>query len=397
MMVIIKKSILFLIFSLTLNSFVYANNGCIVNGLDIKKADKGWITIGIKDNSNCSVYKFVKTGYGLYSLTASDMNVKLGDIVIDAYSSSKITSIIPREKEIYFKLNFDPSVVYKLIDGVRYISFMPPKDLIIFDNNPINMIEKLECKRSIGIIDITTSSPISFDYGKIKDNLQYVDIENAYISDKTEIIGSCKDDMTYSYIPHPLRIRFLISNLNYTNSIAYLLEYNMLTFSQIIERNIVYVTKISQEIFDNKTVLNIGLSSGDITSIIKKSDKEFVIELNENTSSIGNLTYPRKFTTGIVRSIGRQSIGKKDRFIVRIDTGNTLNIINNDNGFTIETFKGNTVEDNISIIDNKTKKGVKVEENTSTKDNKTIKNIQNRDNSSATDKKAIIEQSEKDG
>lgn len=397
-MMIIKRLIYFLIFSLALNNFVYANNECVVNGLDIKKTDKGSITISINDNGNCFMYKFIKTTEGLYSLTASNnMTVDLGDIDIDVYSSSKISAIIPRERVIYFRLNFDPLLSYKLVDGITYISFTPPKNLIIIDNNPINMIEKIDCKRSIGIIDITTTAPISFDYGMIKDNLQYVDIDDAYISDKTEIVGSCKEDMTYTYILNPLKIRFLISNLNYVNNIAYLLDYNFLTFSQIIEGNTVYITKISQEIFDNKTVLDIGLSSGDITSIIKKSDKEFVIEVNENTSSIGNLSYQRRFTTGAVRSIGRQNIGKKDRFVVRIDSGNNLNIINNDNGFTIETFSDSQVDDNITIIDKKTRKGSKVKDNTLVIDNKTIKNIQDKNNPSAIDKKTIIEQSEKDG
>ena len=431
-MTIIIRSILCLIFSLAVNNLVYAKYSCVVNGLDIQKTDNSSITIKVKDNGNCFMYKFLKTGDDLYSLTTSnDMTVDIGDIDIDAYSRSKISAIIPREKVIYFRLTFNPSITYKLSEGVTSISFIPPKGLIIVDNNPINMIEKIDCKRSIGIIDIVTTSPISFDYGMIKENLQYVDIDDAYISNKTDIAGSCKDDMTFSYISYPLSVRLLISNRNYINNIAYLLDYNLLTFSQIIEENTVYVTKISQEILDNRTVLNIGLSSGDITAIIKKSDREFVIEVNGNTSSIGNLSYQRRFTTGAVRSIGRQSVGKKDRFVVRIDSGNNVNIINKDNGFVIETFKDTEVTDNISIIDKKTKKakktfdnssmlndksvkklkdtgvkdnssildkkvlnGIAVEDNSSTIKDKTIKNI--KDNSSAIDKKAIIEQSEKD-
>ncbi len=364
-MITIMRSTYTLIFSLMLNSLVYANNGCIVNGLDIEKTDKNAIMISIKDNSNCFNYKFIKTGDELYSLTADDMTANLSDIDIDAYSRSKISAIIPRERAIYFRLNFDPKITSKIVDGLTYISFLPPKSLIIIDNNPINMIEKIDCKRSIGIIDISTTAPISFDYGVIKDNLQYVDIGDAYISDKTEIIGSCKDDMTYSYLSYPLSVRFLISNLNYLNNIAYLLESNLLTFSQLIESNTLYVTKISQEIFDNRTVLNIGLSSGEVTAIIKKSDREFLIEINENTSSIGNLSYQRRFTTGAVRSIGRQNVGKKDRFVVRIDSGNNINIINNNNGFTVETFKDTQVEDNFSTVDNQVIDGVKVEDNSS--------------------------------
>ncbi len=435
-MMIIKRSILFLIFSLTLNSLVYAKNSCVVNGLDIQKTDNSSITIKVIDNGNCFMYKFDKTGDELYSLTTSNgMKVKLGEIDTDAYSRSKISAIVPREKVIYFRLNFNPSFTYKLLDGVTYISFTPPKNLIIIDNNPINLIEKIDCKRSIGIIDITTTAPIAFDYGMIKENIAYVDIDDAYISDQTEIIGSCKEDMTFFYISYPLSVRFLISNLNYINNIAYLLDSSLLTFSEILEQNTVYVTKISQELFDNKTVLNIGLSSGEVTAIIKKSAKEFVIEINENTSAIGSLPYQRRFTTGDVRSIGRQNIGKKDRFVVRIDSGNNINIINRDNGFTIETFKDSNVDDNISIINKRTTKSVKskvnnkdnstridnksingidikdnssmveikvlegidAKDNRSMIDNKTIKNIQDKDNISAIDKIVIIEQSEKDG
>ncbi len=413
-MIFINRLIIILIFSLIINSLVYANNGCVVNGFDINKTENDSITIDVKDNGNCFMYTFIKTGDELYSLISSNgMLVDIDAIDIDAYSRSKISSIIPRENVIYFRLNFDPSITYKLVDAVTSISFTPPKGLIIVDNNPINMIERIECKRSIGIIDIRTTSPISFDYGMVKDNLQFVDIDDVYISDKTEIIGSCKADLTYSYISYPLKVRFLISNLNYLNNIAYLLEDNLLTFSQIIEENIVYVTKISQEILDNKTIINIGLSSGDITAIVKKSDREFIIEINENTSSIGNLSYQRRFTTGAVRSIGRQSIGKKDRFVVRIDSGNNINIINKDNGFIIETFEDSEVNDNISIIDKKTKKAVTVKDSSLVRDNKTIdgvattynslmidnktvESIQDRDNSSAVGKKAIIEQSGKD-
>jgi len=329
----------FLILSAQYSLAYAANEKCILTELTIEKIGNNSVAIKVIDNSLCLNYKFVSQSNDnkLFKLVADNISVMLENINIDPFSASKIETIIPKADSINFKFSYIPDIKISRIDGKRFFFFTPPIDFIFIDNVPANMIKSLKCRRSMGVVDIETASNISFKYGKISDNILYIDLLDTYLSDKTEVSEDCKKDITYSILPSPDRVRLIVTNANYLENILYSKAENIITFTSLNYSDNVYITKMYINNDDITTTLGIKLSSGDITSMQKRSDTEYVIEVNENTSNIGSLMYERRFVEGSIRSIGKQRIGKNDKFIVRVDKDTIVDITEQDSGFSIRS------------------------------------------------------------